>query len=119
MEATQKLEEIKKLLSDPLEGKVVVNIKRKIKQLTDDFNDEVTSGDYDYFVDYCGLERNDLMLYSDFDRYQVYRDYLESQYGDPELDEVENFIEELDSYERNRRHVRYEISKLRDLLDVE
>ena len=94
---------------------VIARIERRIKDIEDDFNERVNEGEFDYFTDYCGMDRSDLRLKQDFDRYEVFRMYQDNQY-DLYLDEVETLIEELDSYERSRAVAYRKIRDLKDLL---
>lgn len=113
--AVQVLGQIEALIGASTGKSVVARIKGKIKQLKDEFDESVNDGNYDYFVDYCGMERSELLYESSFDRYTIfssYKDYNDYLY----LDEIESFISEVDSYECDRNRVGRKIRDLKELL---
>jgi len=115
--AVQVLGQIEALIGASTGKSVVAKIKAKIKQLKDDFNEEVRDGNYyDYIVDYCGIERDEMTYDKYLDRYRVFEGFKDTQYS-LELDEVEEFINETDYYFGDRRRVSHKIYLLEELLE--
>ena len=114
--AVQVLGQIETLIGASTGKSVVAKIKAQIKTIKDDFNELVNDGDYDYFVDYCNMDRSELLYDGEFDRYEAFRKFQDAQY-ELYLDEVEDFIREIDGYEMAKSYARNKIRNLQDLLE--
>lgn len=114
--AVQVLGQIEALIGATTGKSVVAKLKTRIKELEDNFNEDVDNGNYDELIDTCGLDREELYYGKRFDRYELFdefrnnNDYLY-------LDEIETFIQNLDDYESDRNRTARRIRDLREILE--
>jgi len=115
METTQVMNQIEKLIKT--NSSVAQKIEKQIVELEREFNERVNDGDYDTLADMCGIENDELYYGADIDRYKLFSLFLDNSMGEPYLDEVEDFINEVDGYEQDRRQVSRKLRDLKELLD--